>query len=74
MFRILCSFLTGRFEPVSAPEDGVERPTGRLTQSAVSMIEDTICLSHIECRNQRKEELRRSRSPIYNLALVAFAF
>jgi hypothetical protein len=62
------------FEPVSAPKDGVEQPTGSLTPSAVSMIKDTICLSHFKGPNQQEEELRRSTSPIGNFALVAFAF
>jgi len=56
------------FDSVFAPPDGLEPPTG-----FISVIEDTICISQIKCRNRAKEELSRSRSPICNLALVAFA-
>jgi hypothetical protein len=62
------------FDSTFAPPAGLEPATGRLTLPLAPLIEDTICLLHIKCRNQRKEELRRSSSPIYNLALVAFAF
>ena len=48
------------------------RRWARGPDSFVSVIEDTICISHIKCRNQTKEELSRSKSPICNLALVAF--
>jgi len=37
------------------------------------MIEDAIRFSLVKCRNKEKEELRRARSPICNLAFVAFA-
>lgn len=52
---------------------GLERQTRPLTRSAVSMIEDTICLSHVKSRYQEEADSRPSRSPIHNLELVTFA-
>ena len=57
----------------SAPPAGLEPATGRLTRLAISLIEDAIRFSRMKCRNKEKEELRRARSPISNIAFVAFA-
>ena len=60
-------------EFVFAPPAGLEPATGTLTRSSILLIEDTICLLRARNRNRQGEELRRSRLPIYNFALVAFA-
>ena len=59
------------FDSVFAPPAGLEPATGLLTRSVVSMIEDTICFSHVKRRNQQREESCHSRSPVCNLMLVA---
>jgi hypothetical protein len=59
------------FEPVSAPPDGLERPTGSFTRSPVSMIEDTICFLHVTMRNQQRAKSHYPRSPVCNLILAA---
>jgi hypothetical protein len=44
-----------------------------LTRLAIPLIEDAIRYLLVKCRNKEKEELRRARSPISNIAFVAFA-
>ena len=64
--------MEGSFDSVFAPPAGLEPATRGLTRLAISLIEDAIRFSHVNCRNKEKVELPPSRSPICNLTLVAF--
>jgi hypothetical protein len=64
----------GQFDSVFAPPAGLEPATRSSTRLAIPLIEDIIRFPHVVCRNKEKEEPHQSRSPICNLALVAFAF
>ncbi len=45
-----------------------------MTQGRTALIEDTILMSPRSCPKQRMMGARRSRSPPYNLAIVAIGF
>ena len=62
------------FDSIFAPSAGLERPTGTLTLPVVSMIEDTIYFLRVKGWIHQTERLRHSKSPVYNLALVACVF
>ncbi len=59
------------FDSTFAPPAGLERATGTLTGSSMSLIEGTVCFSNRFRRKLRIEKLRQRRPSIYSLTLVA---
>jgi hypothetical protein len=59
---------------VFAPPARLEPATTSLARLVIPLIEEGIRFPHVICRNKEKKELHPLRSPLCNLALVAFAF
>ena len=68
---LLAPDIESPFDSVFAPPAGLERATGTLTGSSISLIEGTVCFSNRFRRKLRIEKLRQRRPSIYSLTLVA---